>query len=71
MWIKQLLYERYSNAIKERLVMNTLNTHSITSLFKSIRALRKAGVWRHDWLSTITRRNTTFSRTGCKLNPAF
>jgi hypothetical protein len=34
MWIKQLLYERYSNANKERLVVYNLNTHCITSLLK-------------------------------------
>ena len=33
--IKQILYERYRNATKVRLVMDNLNTHSIASLYET------------------------------------
>lgn len=35
MQIKQMLDERYPDAIKVRLVMDNLNTHSITSLYET------------------------------------
>jgi hypothetical protein len=35
MQIKQMLDERYSNAIKVRLVMDNLNTHNIASLYET------------------------------------
>jgi hypothetical protein len=35
MQIKQMLDERYSEAIKVRLVMDNLNTHSIASLYET------------------------------------
>ena len=35
MQIKQMLDERYLDAIKVRLVMDNLNTHSITSLYET------------------------------------
>ena len=53
--IKEMLYERYPNATKVRLVMDNLNTHSTASLYEMFEP-RKPDVWRNAWIS-ITRRN--------------
>lgn len=43
--IKQMLDERYADAIKVRLVMDNLNTHKISSLYEAFRAGRQIRTW--------------------------
>ena len=56
--IKQMLYERYAEAIKVRLVMDNLNTHSILSRSMKHSSPARPDVWRNDWIS-ITHQNMT------------
>ena len=45
--IKEMLDERYPDAIKVRLVMDNLNTHSIISLYETFEP--KEAIHRKDW----------------------